>query len=178
MNRWAFLKALVLLPGTVLVLVPAVILALTGGGARFAETTLAGIFCFWAGMVCAAAGMVLAAWCMALFLRRGRGTPAPWDPPRRLVVAGPYRHVRNPMIIGVLLMLAAEALLFRSWALAVWWAVFLAGNALYFPLIEEPGLVKRFGENYLAYMAHVPRWIPRRQGWPRDEDKRPGTGRV
>ncbi|MDJ0722527.1 MAG: isoprenylcysteine carboxylmethyltransferase family protein [Desulfobacterales bacterium] len=159
---WAFIRALLILPGSVLVLVPAVILTFTGVEARFAEPTLAGIFFFWAGMACATVGVALAAWCTALFLRRGRGTPAPWDPPRVFVVAGPYRHVRNPMIIGVLLILAAEALLFRSWALAAWWAVFLAGNALYIPLVEEPGMVKRFGDDYRAYRARVPRWLPRR----------------
>lgn len=171
----SFIKALVLLPGTVLILVPAVILAFTGFRAGFAEPTLAGIIFFWAGLSCAAAGLVLAVWCVALFLRRGRGTPAPWDPPRAFVVAGPYRHVRNPMMIGVLLILAAEALLFRSWALGVWWAVFLAGNALYIPLIEEPGLVKRFGDDYRAYKARVPRWLPRRLGGTQGEDVRPGT---
>ena len=172
MYRWAFLKALVLLPGTVLVLVPVMILVLTGIDVHIAEPTLAGLFFFWAGLFCAAAGLVLAAWCMALFRRHGRGTPAPWDPPRQLVVAGPYRHVRNPMITGVLLMLAAEALLFRSWGLAIWGGVFFLGNAIYFPLVEEPGLVKRFGHAYRVYMANVPRWIPRRRAWC--EERKPG----
>ena len=166
--RGTFIKALVLLPGTVLVLVPATILAVTGIDLRVAEPTLTGIFFFWAGMFCAVAGIGLAVWTMRLFLSRGRGTPAPWAPPRNLVIDGPYRHVRNPMIIGVLLILAAEALLFRSWGLALWWAVFLAGNVIYFPLVEERGLVNRFGDDYRDYMAHVPRWIPRRRAWRRD----------
>ncbi len=163
----AFFKALLLLPGTVLVLVPAVILTFTGIDARFGEPTLSGLFFFWAGLLCAAAGTGLAGWAMALFIRRGRGTPAPWDPPRNLVVAGPYRHVRNPMITGVLLILAAEALLLRSWALAAWGVVFFLGNCLYFPLVEEPGLVNRFGDDYREYRANVPRWIPCRQAWHR-----------
>ncbi len=167
----AFIQALIVLPGTVLILVPAVILAFTGGEAHFTEPTLVGILLFWAGLACAAAGLVLAVWCMTLFVRRGRGTPAPWAPPSELVVAGPYRHVRNPMITGVLLMLAAEAMLFRSWALVLWWAVFLVGNALYLPLVEEPGLVKRFGDDYRAYRARVPRWVPRRPGRRPDEDE-------
>ena len=163
----AYIKAIVVLPGTVLVLVPAVILALTGIDGRFAEPTLAGLFFFWSALFCAAAGLGLAAWCMTLFHRRGRGTPAPWDPPRKLVVAGPYRHVRNPMIISVLLILAAEALLLRAWALAAWGAIFFLGNCLYFPLVEEPGLVNRFGDDYREYRANVPRWIPRRKAWRR-----------
>lgn len=163
--RSSFIKALVVLPGTVLVLVPMVILAFTGIGNWPDAPTLGGLLCFWAGLLCAAAGLGLAVWSMSLFSRRGRGTPAPWDPPRKLVVAGPYRHVRNPMITGVVLMLAAEALLLRSWWLALWALVFFAGNSIYFPLVEEPGLVKRFGDDYRAYMDAVPRWIPRRRPW-------------
>lgn len=164
----AYIKAIVLLPGTVLVLVPAIILAFTGTDVRIAEPTLAGLFFFWSGLFCAAAGMGLAVWCMALFLRRGQGTPAPWDPPLKLVVAGPYRHVRNPMITGVLLMLAAEVLFWRSWGLAAWWAVFFLGNVLYFPLVEERGLVKRFGDDYREYAANVPRWVPRYRAWKKE----------
>jgi protein-S-isoprenylcysteine O-methyltransferase Ste14 len=72
------------------------------------------------------------------------------------------------MITGVLLMLAAEALLWRSWALALWGIVFFLGNALYFPLVEERALVRRFGDDYREYAANVPRWIPRRQAWEKD----------
>ena len=164
----AFIKAVILLPGTGLVLVPATILFFTGDGARTTTPTLTGLVCFWAGLVSAAAGIALAVWSMALFLKIGQGTPAPWLPPRKLVVQGPYRHVRNPMITGVLLMLAAEALLWRSWALALWGVVFFLGNALYFPLVEERGLVRRFGDDYREYAANVPRWIPRRRPWNKD----------
>ena len=167
MNR-AFIQALILLPGTVLVLIPAVILFFTGGGTPDTAPTLTGRLCFWSGLVSAAAGLALAIWCMVLFRNVGHGTPAPWQPPRQLVVQGPYGHVRNPMITGVLLMLAAEALMWRSWALAVWGIVFFLGNALYFALVEEPGLVKRFGDDYREYAANVPRWIPRRRPWEKE----------
>ena len=164
----AFIKAIILLPGTVLVLVPAVILFLSGVGARATVPTFTDLVCFWAGLVSAAAGIALAGWSMALFLNIGESTPAPWQPPRKLVVQGPYRRVRNPMITGVLLMLAAEALLWRSWALALWGVVFFLGNALYFPLVEERALVRRFGDDYREYAANVPRWIPRRRPWKKD----------
>lgn len=167
----AYIQALILLPGTVVVLVPAVILFSTGAGMRHTAPTLTGLLCFWSGLVSAAAGIFLAVWTMALFLSVGRGTPAPWQPPCQLVVQGPYRHVRNPMITGVLLILAAEALLWRSWALALGGAVFFLGNVLYFPLVEEPGLVKRFGDDYREYAANVPRWIPRRRPWEKDPQK-------
>ena len=97
--------------------------------------------------------------------RVGRGTLAPWDPTRRLVAEGPYRHVRNPMISGVLLMLVGEALLSRSGVLALWAGAFLLINHTYFLLSEEPGLERRFGDSYRVYRAHVPRWIPRPRPW-------------
>ena len=78
-------------------------------------------------------GFVLAGWTTWLFVQKGEGTPAPWDPPRKLVVAGPYRHVRNPMISGVLLMLIAETLFFGSWPLLGWVvAFFLINTAVLF----------------------------------------------
>ena len=81
------------------------------------------------------------------------------------MAVGPYRHVRNPMISGVALILAGEALLWRSGALALWLGVFFVINHTYFLLSEEPGLERRFGESYRAYRANVPRWIPRARPW-------------
>jgi len=100
-----------------------------------------------------------------LFTRYGDGTPAPWEPPRNLVIRGPYRHVRNPMITGVLFLIAAEALLLGSWPLIVWMGLFFLGNAVYFPLVEEKGLEERFGQAYREYKRNVPRWLPRQQPW-------------
>ena len=110
-------------------------------------------------------GLALAIWTSRLFLHEGGGTPAPWDPPRRLVVKGPYRHVRNPMISSVFSMLAAEAILLGTWPVVAWYALVLVGNAIYMPLWEEPRLEKRFGEDYLRYKRDVPRWIPRLDPW-------------
>jgi protein-S-isoprenylcysteine O-methyltransferase Ste14 len=109
----------------------------------------------------AAVGLSLMGATIGLFVRVGRGTLAPWSPTRRLVVQGPYRWVRNPMISGVLFVLLGETLLFRSPALLAWWAFFFLGNAIYLPLSEEPGLEARFGEDYRRYKRQVPRWIPR-----------------
>lgn len=102
---------------------------------------------------------------MSLFARVGRGTLAPWDPTRHLVAAGPYRCVRNPMISGVALMLLGEAAFWGSRAVGLWAASFLAINHLYFVLSEEPGLERRFGQEYRTYKAEVPRWIPRLRPW-------------
>ena len=112
-----------------------------------------------------AAGLTLAAATIRRFATQGEGTLAPWDPPRKLVVAGVYRRVRNPMISGVLGMLAGEGLFFGSTAVLEWLAIFAMMNAIYIPLIEEPGLMVRFGRDYLVYRAHVPRWIPRVTPW-------------
>ena len=147
------LRAIVLLPGTVTLVVPALIVAF--GGADIEPSTAA------LGAVVAALGIALVAWTIRLFVRVGRGTLAPWDPTSALVIRGPYRYVRNPMITGVATVLAGEALFFRSWGIAIELAVFAAVNAIYFPLVEEPGLQRRFGTPYEEYRARVPRWIPR-----------------
>src|SRR5688572_2577680 len=123
-------------------------------------------------LVAQAAGVVLLGVGLALFvasLRRfageGGGTLAPWDPPRRLVVRGPYRYVRNPMISGVLLVLLGEALALRSRSHFLWAFTFFAINAVYIPLLEEPDLEDRFGETYREYRRHVPRLLPRLGPW-------------
>jgi len=114
-----------------------------------------------AGALSLGAGFVLFAWCVGLFARVGQGTLAPWDPPRKFVARGPYRFVRNPMISGVALMLAGQALLRGSWVIAAWAGAFVLINHTYFVLLEEPGLERRFGESYRLYKENVPRWIPR-----------------
>jgi protein-S-isoprenylcysteine O-methyltransferase Ste14 len=145
------LAAVLILPGTVCVLVPA--LLLDGGLAAWPLALLGG------GLMGIGVGTI--AWTVTLFAGIGRGTLAPWDPPERLVVRGPYRYVRNPMISGVLAALLGEAALFGSLRLLVWAGVVFAVNAVYFPLVEEPGLRRRFGAEYDDYAACTPRWLPR-----------------
>jgi protein-S-isoprenylcysteine O-methyltransferase Ste14 len=99
------------------------------------------------------------------FVTEGRGTLAPWDPPRRLAVRGPYRYVRNPMISGIVLVLFGEALVLLSRPHLVWALVFLGLNAVYIPLIEEPMLAERFGRDYEEYRRNVPRLVPRLRPW-------------
>lgn len=100
-----------------------------------------------------------------LFAAIGRGTLAPWDPTRRLVVRGPYLRVRNPMISAVAFVLLGEAIVLGSPAILVWFGAFALLNAIFIPLAEEPGLVRRFGEDYEEYRRNVPRWIPRSAPW-------------
>jgi protein-S-isoprenylcysteine O-methyltransferase Ste14 len=105
-------------------------------------------------------GLALMIATMRLFVTVGQGTLAPWNPTQRLVVQGVYRHVRNPMMSGVFFVLLGEAFLAASLPLLGWAIFFVVGNAIYIPLAEEPGLVKRFGDDYLTYKQNVPRWIP------------------
>jgi protein-S-isoprenylcysteine O-methyltransferase Ste14 len=176
-SAWRHLLAVVLLPGIVAVAVPAVILwraeAVSFGWGLPSGLALLTVL-LGAGLI--ALGLGLVAWTVALFAVVGRGTLAPWDPTSRLVVRGPYRHVRNPMITGVVAILAGEATLLGSPALAAWGAVVLGVNAIYMPLVEEPGLRRRFGEAYEVYRANVPRWVPRLRPWRRAAG--PGASRT
>jgi protein-S-isoprenylcysteine O-methyltransferase Ste14 len=149
----------------VLVLFPAMILLLTRDSRFHPDISSPDEIRFWVSLLLAGVGIMFSIWTSTLFRKFGEGTPAPWDPPQKIVIRGPYRHVRNPMITSVLVFLLAEAIFFQSWPIAFWMIIFFFGNAVYFPLVEEKGLEKRFGEDYLKYKAHVPRWIPRLQGW-------------
>lgn len=154
-----------LLPGTVLVFVPLAILWFSGGAGFSFELAAPDSKQFWLGLLIAVPGGFLAIGSMRMFFRHGEGTAAPWDPPTRFVVRGLYRYCRNPMLTGVILLLIAEALLLQSGPLGIWAAIFFAGNAIYFPLSEEPGLRKRFGDDYRIYCENVGRWIPRITPW-------------
>ena len=159
------IKAILILPGTALVTIPGSILWLLADTPGAIAPAGPGQLRFWIGIAVGTAGFLLAVWSVRLFLTAGRGTPAPWAPPARLVVLGPYRHVRNPMITSVLLMLGAESFLLGSWHLAGWMSVFFLLNLLYFLWVEEPRLEQRFGDSYRRYKANVPGWIPRLRPW-------------
>jgi len=95
------------------------------------------------------------------FALRGRGTPAPIAPPSKLVVEGLHGYVRNPMYLGVLLIVIGQAVLFRSRALAEYAAFIWLAAHVFVLLYEEPTLERKFGDEYRAYRQRVPRWIPR-----------------
>jgi protein-S-isoprenylcysteine O-methyltransferase Ste14 len=115
-----------------------------------------------AGAVVGASGAVLALWCLVTFIVIGRGTPAPFDPPRRLVVVGPYRLIRNPMYVGAGLALAGAALFYQSWALLGYCAAFELAMYLFVVVYEEPTLRATFGTPYVHYCQRVRRWWPGR----------------
>ena len=160
------LLAVALLPGVVTVVVPAEIVRRTGTlNVGWGLTPPLGWLPWLLGCVFVGFGLLLMYKTISLFASFGEGTLAPWDPPRRLVVRGVYRRVRNPMISGVLFVLLGEAALLGSPPILVWFLFVFALNALYIPLIEERSLANRFGEEYLDYRRNVPRWIPRLRPW-------------
>lgn len=164
-NLWKHLRAIVLLPGMVTIIIPAIIYR--NGLATFADSLPAVLVLLvrLLGVILFAPGLFLIFKTASLFATQGRGTLAPWDPPQKLVVQGIYRHVRNPMISGVCTILLGEALLLTSLSLLIWCVVVVLINAVYIPLVEEPGLGQRFGDDYLNYKRNVPRWLPRLRPW-------------
>ncbi|SDX76488.1 Protein-S-isoprenylcysteine O-methyltransferase Ste14 [Ruegeria halocynthiae] len=155
---WRMTKTVLILPGTALIYIPILIQWFSECWPFGANV---GTRLHWAvAAILAIPALVLAAKTMKLFVHDGHGTPAPWDPPQRFVVSGPYRFVRNPMLSSVILMILAEAIALSSPLLLSWALVFFLLNTVYFIFIEEPGLERRFGEEYLRYKAAVPRWVP------------------
>jgi len=118
----------------------------------------------WAGGALVLLGIVPMAWSFFAFVFRGKGTPAPFDPPRALVVSGPYRFVRNPMYLGAMTSLLGAAIHYASPALFAYLAAFVVWAHLFVVLYEEPGLRRTFGPAYKAYASEVRRWLPRRPG--------------
>ena len=114
------------------------------------------------GLLVTIAGAALAITCVLTFALVGHGTPAPFDPPRRLVISGPYGWVRNPMYLGAWLVLGGAALYYESVALALFWLAFIATTILLVHVYEEPALRRQFGAEYDTYCAAVQRWRPRR----------------
>ncbi|MCX6004525.1 MAG: isoprenylcysteine carboxylmethyltransferase family protein [Chloroflexi bacterium] len=117
------------------------------------------------GAILMGCGLYLLSYTIRLFINIGKGTLAPWTPTKKLVAIGPYRYVRNPMISGVLMALLGEAVVVGSALIFIWFVCFFLINNIYFLFSEEPGLEKRFGEEYLLYKKNVPRWIPRFKPW-------------
>ena len=102
-------------------------------------------------------------WCFWDFLVKGHGTPAPIDPPKELVATGLYCYVRNPMYVGVLLVILGHFLWFGNWGLLAYGLFFFLATHLFVLFYEEPHLRKTFGATYEEYFSRVPRWIPRFQ---------------
>jgi len=164
MNR-GLVKAILLLPVPVLLVVPAIILYVSRGTILSPDIQFPTQVTFWVAMDILSIGLFLAVWSSHVIVSLGDGTPAPWEPTRKLVISGPYRYIRNPMITGAIFILLGETILFNSWGLFVWAVIFYIGKAIYIPLVEEKGLEQRFGKVYREYKSHVPPWLPRLHAW-------------
>ncbi len=148
----------ILVPGTVAGVVPWLLLQ----GSAGAVLLLPSIWMF--GLLPLLLGVGLYLWCAGAFTFIGKGTPAPIDAPKVLVIQGPYHWVRNPMYIAVLSVVIGEAILFRSFLLAGY--ALLVGLVVhaFVVFVEEPSLRLQFGESYETYLHTVPRWVPRFPG--------------
>lgn len=153
-----FLRTLVfgaLVPATILVVIPALVLRAIGIEGEGGVLRLV-------GLVPLVLGIAILAWCFAGFIVEGEGTPAPYDPPHRLVTGRLYGWMRNPMYVAVATILLGEAMFYGSVALLAWTVVAWILMNFFVIFYEEPNLRRRFGPAYEAYLEHVPRWIPSR----------------
>ena len=141
----------ILVPGTVAVVVPGAI------GTDASTPTLYSSI----GFLPMALGAAIYLWCVWDFATAGQGTPAPIDAPKRLVLRGLYRYVRNPMYVGVLLILTGESITFRSTRILTYALVVCIFFNMFVILYEESALKRKFGASYEEYLKTVPRWIPR-----------------
>lgn len=146
----------VFVPGTVAIWIPYRILSSAGsrgtisiGGFRYV------------GLAVITIGALIYLWCAWDFTFAGKGTPAPIDPPRKLVVRGLYRYVRNPMYLGVLSVVLGQAVLFEALRLFAYSGLVLVLFSAFVLFYEEPTLKRKFGHSYKQYCERVPRWIPR-----------------
>lgn len=158
-----FAKSLVL-PLSALIVMPVIILAVSGStvfGLNFFSPLVQVLL----GLIICVAGIKLMSVTIRMLARIGHGTLAPWDPTQCIVTEGIYGHMRNPMLVGVIIILLGESLLLGSLGIFIWAILFFAGNTLYFHYSEEKGLEERFGEDYLEYKKNVPMWFPRTTPW-------------
>ena len=152
-----FIKNLFILPFNVLVTLPFIL--------NFSNNTQLineyNIYFKIIGILILILGIILFTKTVFLFFKFGNGTIAPWDPPKKFIIRGPYRYVRNPMLIGVNLILISEYLILNSLIIFIWSSIFIVINLIYHKFNEEKKLELRFGNSYTEYKKNVSAWIPR-----------------
>lgn len=149
------LRDIIILPFTVTFIIPYFVYDAK-------QTYLPGnLYIKFAGVAFFIFGLCLFAITVYLFKAFGKGTLAPWSPKQKLIIRGPYKYCRNPMITGVIFILAGETLFLHSTNILIWTVLVFLINDVYFILYEEPDLLERFGSDYKKYKQNVPRWIPR-----------------
>ena len=152
------LIAFIILPGIAAFIVPPLI--------AWVDPWRKGVFLY--GSLIMLVGFILLLWCVRDFYIAGKGTLAPWSPPKRLVIVGLYRLVRNPMYIGVVTLVLGWAVLLISPFLLLYTTVLVVGFHIRVVVHEEPLLRSRFGANWVHYSANVNRWLPRLRPWNAD----------
>ncbi len=145
----------ILVPGTVAFVIPWLLLQGSSGLMLLIPSV------WMVGLLPLLLGVGLYLWCAGAFTFIGKGTPAPIDAPKVLVIEGPYQWVRNPMYVAVLSVVIGEAILFRSFLLAGYALLLWATFHVFVVSVEEPSLRSQFGESYETYLHTVPRWVPR-----------------
>ena len=145
----------ILVPGTVAGVVPWLLLQGSGGAVLLLPSI------WMVGFLPLLLGVGLYLWCAGAFTFVGKGTPAPIDAPKVLVIQGPYHWVRNPMYIAVLSVVIGEAILFRSFLLVGYALLVGLVVHMFVVFVEEPSLRRQFGGSYETYLRTVPRWLPR-----------------
>lgn len=164
--------ALLALPIMMLVFMPAIILNFTDSQQQLIVLPyLLVTIKFILSIILFGCGLFIAVANIITFAKIGKGTLAPWDPPKKLVIHGMYRYVRNPMISGVMMMLIAEFFYFFTLPIGIWMIVFIGIVVILIPLGEERELEKKFGDDYTEYKKHVPRWIPRFTPWDPEQEE-------
>jgi len=151
------IKPFILFPLNVMGVIPGLILWFSGKLESYQLMTLSIV----SGGILILVGLSIIWTTVSLFTDYGKGTPAPYSPPKILVAIGIYRYVRNPMMIGVWSVLIGEASLFMSIGILIWFLIFFITSILFVTLWEEEDLENRFGESYCEYKRNVPRWVPR-----------------
>ncbi|MZG54292.1 MAG: isoprenylcysteine carboxylmethyltransferase family protein [Nitrospinae bacterium] len=156
------IKACIIFPMNVMGVIPAILIWCSQEGRVFEKYPPSfDLFRSFPGGLLVGAGASLCWVSVSLFTEfGGGGTPAPYDPPKKFVVRGVYTRVRNPMMIGVIIVLLGEAMLSGSLPVFIWALIFIQACLVLIPFWEEPDLERRFGEAYLEYKRKVPRWIP------------------
>ena len=160
MKRTEYLKVILILPGNVLITIPLIIFLFTKNSYSYVLAK-PNDFLFYIAMFLLALGLFLAIWSVRTFYTTGGdGTPDPWRPVSNLIISGPYRYVRNPMLSGVFFLLLFESIFFSSMPIFFWFIVFFVGNIIYFKTVEEKELIKRFGTDYEDYKNKVSLLLP------------------
>ena len=161
MKRTEYLKIVLILPGNVLITIPLLIFYFTQKSHSYNFIGPSN-FSFYVGIFCFILGLFLSIWSVRTFYNNGgKGTPAPWNPITNFIITGPYRYVRNPMILGVVFLLLSESIFFSSFTLLIWALFFFLGNVIYFKFIEERDLILRFGTEYENYRNEIPMFFPK-----------------